>query len=540
MYAIDLFCGAGGFSEGILQAGFHIVFSSDKSEHVMKTYKKRHEQLGLLQGINTHFELADIRELKGEFILNKINKLDYFLEKNKTFKKGDIDVIFGGPPCQGFSIAGKRDKSDPRNVLFKEYLRVIKEIEPNYIVMENVTGFMSMQVNPDFKSFNGTVYKDDELVSKVVQTELEGFGYTVLKPKILDASDYGVPQRRLRVIVLAYKNNMVPLEYPLPTTYNENQKITVAEALAGISMTSNNTDYADDSIKGRTPHFNNSGPISHCDSPFNIEESKHNKIIKERFSLFKQGESVSILKNRFLERKNAGELVLDVTKYPNLFRETVFTINTINDLKVIEKELYNYGITMDNKKLKIMYKRIKKIWEFDCSSKPFLDEIKKPIDKLKIDSSIFISVFKICKKEFNKSINEKYLEEWFLNKKENKEEIDLEEAEKILNALLTNKNSRTRLHSQKLGPTMLTLPDDFIHPTLNKILNVREMARIQSFDDSFEFLGKRTTGGEKRKDEVPQFTQVGNAVPPLLAYAIAKSVRRAVEMNKKKNKQLSL
>jgi len=75
---------------------------------------------------------------------------------------------------------------------------------------------------------------------------------------------------------------------------------------------------------------------------------------------------------------------------------------------------------------------------------------------------------------------------------------------------------------------MVTLPDDFIHPTQNRILTVREMARIQSFDDSFEFLGKRTTGGPRRKVEVPQYTQVGNAVPPLLAKAIAEQIITAI------------
>nr|MBC9719939.1 DNA cytosine methyltransferase [Lactobacillus sp.] len=78
---------------------------------------------------------------------------------------------------------------------------------------------------------------------------------------------------------------------------------------------------------------------------------------------------------------------------------------------------------------------------------------------------------------------------------------------------------------------MVTLPDDFINPYFNRILTVREMARIQSFDDSFEFIGKRTTGGSKRKQEVPQFTQVGNAVPPLLAHAIATEVKAAINSN---------
>ena len=80
-----------------------------------------------------------------------------------------------------------------------------------------------------------------------------------------------------------------------------------------------------------------------------------------------------------------------------------------------------------------------------------------------------------------------------------------------------------------MSPTIVTLPDDFIHPYFDRVLTVREMARIQSFDDSFEFLGKRTTGGDKRSQETPQFTQVGNAVPPLLARAVALKVREAID-----------
>ena len=94
-YAIDLFSGAGGMSEGIIQAGFHILFSSDINEAVQKTYINRHKQLGLIQGVNTHFELADVKDLTGDLIRNSIADLDIF--KNKEIPH--IDAIFGGPPC---------------------------------------------------------------------------------------------------------------------------------------------------------------------------------------------------------------------------------------------------------------------------------------------------------------------------------------------------------------------------------------------------------------------------------------------------------
>ena len=128
MYAIDLFCGAGGMSEGIIQAGFHILFSSDINVDVQKTYMNRHEQLGLIQGYNTYYHRGDVRELNGNFIWDCINNLTFF-DENHIERPNQIDAIFGGPPCQGFSRAGKRNSDDPRNMLFREYLRVCVLVE---------------------------------------------------------------------------------------------------------------------------------------------------------------------------------------------------------------------------------------------------------------------------------------------------------------------------------------------------------------------------------------------------------------------------
>ena len=103
-YAIDLFCGAGGCSEGLIQAGFHILFSSDISDMVERTYVNRHKQLGLIQGKNTWFERADIRNLNGERIRQCIADLEMF----NGAEVPEIDLMIGGPSCQGFSRAGRR------------------------------------------------------------------------------------------------------------------------------------------------------------------------------------------------------------------------------------------------------------------------------------------------------------------------------------------------------------------------------------------------------------------------------------------------
>ncbi|WP_336638195.1 DNA cytosine methyltransferase [Lysinibacillus fusiformis] len=559
MYAIDLFCGAGGFSEGILQAGFHIVFSSDRSPYVQQTYEARHKQLGLIQGENTFFRLSDIRELQCDTILKDINSLSFFKSQNKIFQSGDIDAIFGGPPCQGFSIAGKRDKSDPRNMLFREYLRVIKDMMPKYIVMENVTGFMSMEVNPDFESFSHISYKDDELVRTVVTKELEAFGYKVLPPRILDASDYGVPQRRQRAIFLAYRNDVVPLDYPKTTTPLPEQKQTVLDALKGITV-KGKSDFSTQSQLGRTRHILTGEPIAHLTKPLNTDESKHSSVIVERFSLFKQGESVSQLKSRLLTNKLHGDRVIDFKALPNLLLETTFNLNKTFNKQQLKTILNENNIELEtdaNGKsalLESFYKRIIKLWNLKINSQVFTDECKKNIGNKKFSGELITKIFSTAKLQLNNFITTQDVISWFNNENftpqymtytndegETISEVsytqiplffDIGKAQlswdDIINAVLTNKNTRTRLDGSQPGPTMVTLPDDFIHPLKNKILNVREMARIQSFDDSFEFLGKRTTGGEKRSQEVPQFTQVGNAVPPLLAYAIADIVKESL------------
>ncbi|WP_349291783.1 DNA cytosine methyltransferase [Fusobacterium sp. DD45] len=116
-----------------------------------------------------------------------------------------------------------------------------------------------------------------------------------------------------------------------------------------------------------------------------------------------------------------------------------------------------------------------------------------------------------------------------LNKSKNdimKKCLNLNENIDILDLIITKKNSRVKMKLDKPGNTVLTLPDDLILPIYNRICSVREFARLQSFDDSFIFYGKRTTGGRERKQDVPQYSQVGNAVPPLLAKAIALEIKK--------------
>lgn len=436
-YAIDLFCGAGGMSEGMLQAGFHILFSSDINESVKLTYMNRHKQLGYIQGVNTCFYRSDIRDLTYNIIWDSIRSLECFDNNNCPER---IDAIFGGPPCQGFSRAGRRINDDPRNFLFKEYLRVINEVQPRYVVLENVEGFLDMQFF-GFEGLTGVIYPDESVTPYILREELLRIGYHTIEPRVLNAADYGVPQRRNRIIFIAYKKGEKEPQYPTPTT--PSKRITLQDAISDLirdhdikkNYFDKLTPFQKASINGRTPNVNGK-PVSSKEY-LNNDVSGHTELIKERFSLFKPGEDGSSLRKR----------------------------------------IRTEGIDLTNMRALVDY----------CSVS--LDISKDSVLKL-----------------FKQPCND----------------------ETAITVLLTRKNIRSRLSSDEPSATVMTIADDYISPFEARTFSVRELARLQSFDDSFEFLGKRTTGGLRRRVEVPQYSQVGNAVPPLLAKAIAAEIMKVL------------
>ncbi|MDB5224498.1 MAG: DNA-cytosine methyltransferase [Candidatus Adlerbacteria bacterium] len=168
---IDLFSGCGGLSFGLEEAGFDIVFAIDNWKDALDTLAYNHKK--------TKTYVADLGKETAEQICKKIG-----------IKKGDIDVVVGGPPCQGFSISGKRNPNDPRNRLYKSFVDFVSLLKPKVFLMENVPNLVSMQ--------EGKI--KDEIIK-----DFEREGYKV-SWKIMDASEYGVPQKRRRVIFIGLKN----------------------------------------------------------------------------------------------------------------------------------------------------------------------------------------------------------------------------------------------------------------------------------------------------------------------------------------------
>ncbi len=168
---IDLFSGCGGLSYGLEKAGFDIAFAVDNWKDSLETLAYNHK--------NTKTYLADLGKETAEYICKK-----------NGIKKGSIDVVVGGPPCQGFSISGKRNPNDPRNKLYESFVDFVSFLKPKIFLMENVPNLVSMQ--------EGRI--KDEIIK-----DFEKEGYKV-SWKIMDASEYGVPQKRRRVIFMGLRN----------------------------------------------------------------------------------------------------------------------------------------------------------------------------------------------------------------------------------------------------------------------------------------------------------------------------------------------
>jgi DNA (cytosine-5)-methyltransferase 1 len=184
---VDLFCGAGGMTQGLVQAGLEPVASVEINEIASATHRKNFPQC--------HHYCGDITTFDSQKWLTKINS-------------PEIHLVVGGPPCQGFSVAGKRDPNDPRNNLFKEFVRVVAEINPWYVVMENVPGILTMN--------NGNVKRE-------ICQAFADIGFNNISVAILESAAYGVPQIRPRAIFIANRLRIAN-PYPKPQLLSHEYK----------------------------------------------------------------------------------------------------------------------------------------------------------------------------------------------------------------------------------------------------------------------------------------------------------------------------
>ena len=271
MNVIDLFAGCGGLSTGFEMAGYNIPLAVEKDAWASETYMKNHP--------NTKVVTADITQ---------VEDLDSLLPQ----KNEQIDGIIGGPPCQGFSLSGNRDKKDPRNSLFMEFVRFVKHFHPRFFVMENVTGILSMQM------------KNGELAKDVIVNEFTNADYHV-EIFVLNAAEFGVPQSRIRVFFIGLRND---IEYDVDRITPKgflfgDEQITIDQAIMDLPKlkAGEGHDECDYTMEPTTEYQrwvrNGSAKV------YNHVTMKHTARLVERFSHINYGQSVADVDKEYQQRQ---------------------------------------------------------------------------------------------------------------------------------------------------------------------------------------------------------------------------------------------
>jgi DNA (cytosine-5)-methyltransferase 1 len=280
---IDLFCGAGGLSYGFEMAGFNILLGIDNDQMALKTFEKNHKGSKTICG--------DIRQINQDQI-------------QKVIGKKKIDVIIGGPPCQGFSLSGPRNFNDPRNSLYLSYIRLVDQIRPNVFVIENVPGLARL--------FGGVVKNN-------IINEFTKMGYKV-QFQILHSEDYGVPQKRRRVVFVGTKNGF-SFNYP------QKQKglVTCKMALSDLPPLPDNSFLGSDFQPYLSTPTNNYQKLMRVDSSgiYNHVAAHHDERVKKIIALVPPGGNYKDLPE---ELRNASHFHVAWTRFPD--NEPAPTIDT--------------------------------------------------------------------------------------------------------------------------------------------------------------------------------------------------------------------
>ena len=432
-------------------------------------------------------------DLKGKLLIGDINQLLKVFRKNPDLvakiRNEEIDLVSGGPPCQSFSLAGKRQKNDHKNTLPLSFAQVAGLIQPRIVLLENVKGITSPFTEEGKKHYAWLE------VSKAFA--LEGFVPVCM---MLNSKYFGVAQNRPRFILLAYRADLF------------------------------------DSI------------IDHCPT----KKELLNKSLKFYEKVQDNRDSLEKITIKHLD-------YFDIESYPKLFDGAIFpkittpegkfitASSAIGDLRrtrgdhTLSSITNGYGQMLNHlfgkRELPDSYtlqNHVPRIHRFDVKARfrfyQVISEFQNGLKKSATD--LFTG------REVHENTLIKLFEEFshydLLFKDENgefyKKPKSIDEVKKLIKSIPTKKHSQRALKEFEPAPAQLTIPDDLCHYHMEDLrtMTVREMARFQSFPDWFEFRSKITTGGRMRKFEVPQYTQVGNAVPPLLAKALGEVIQQVL------------
>lgn len=608
---LDLFAGAGGFSEGFMQAYtddkyYDFRLASDINENCELTHRVRYNKM---LGLDTKFMCQDIME--DSFLPNLL----------KEIGNQEIDVITGGPSCQSFSLAGRRKKLDKRDDLFFHYLKVIKALRPKYFVMENVKGILTK----DEGRIKERILREiRSIVDDAKMNQLYAFLEDVLKPQMPASLYYALyirlcmetstdnldKQNEIFFENLEQQLKEVTKHLPYSISKSDESVNTIRHGLLLLKMKQQRDSIRKQVIQLKTSaHIDNDTFMDGYNAV--IETISDEQILEKTLdaidNVAKMGDcadeaqslkkSLEILTSTFDEcieyiqeqlkdRKDLLNHLNKMMKEIRLYnieepfvllssnygvpqnRERVVFVGCRNDQEVI-KEIP--ATVTDSEKVKVY----EALWDLNMiGNGETVTSYKKPKLNPKYESTkiqraiqgepderglLFSEWSKIGRLGHRFTFNEEPF--YVLNMSELERPKKYQHME-LFNHQTSLQNEKVRerlriiaehgdyddakaelkekgLESQKrnyvvlnpLGqsPTVCTMPDDFIHYSAYRPMTVREMARLQSFDDSFVFQGKRQTGGNNRQKEIPQYTLVGNAVPPLMARAIANTLLKHIK-----------
>lgn len=406
---IDLFAGCGGLSLGLRQAGWRGILAVERDSMAFSTFRSN-----FLDGRDSiKFDWPRWLETRAW----SINELLDAHTDDLVKLAGHVDVVAGGPPCQGFSFAGRRHKADPRNMLFKRYVELVRLACPDALLIENVPGMMVAHGANLRRGLRVPGPKPKSFYDKLVAA-LDDAGYASLG-RIFDASTFGVPQRRPRLVVIGLRKELA------------------SHLKGGLARAFELVEYH---RKAQLVSLGLAAPVSARDAIGDLEVT--------------------------------GRVRLPCTdkESPKGF----FTAKYEGSSTVYQK-LMHAGMA-----------------SAEMDSMRLVRHTPEIVARFK-------KILKTCPRG-----------------------VRMNDSDREIFGLL--KQRTYPMDAAQPAPTVTTLPDDVLHYSEPRILTVRESARLQSFPDWFAFRGKYTTGGDRRTRECPRYTQVGNAVPPLLARVLGKAV----------------
>jgi len=608
---LDLFAGAGGFSEGFMQAYtddkyYDFRLASDINENCELTHRVRYNKM---LGLDTKFLRQDIME--DSFLPNLL----------KEIGNQEIDVITGGPSCQSFSLAGRRKKLDKRDDLFFHYLKVIKALRPKYFVMENVKGILTKDggrikerilreirsIVDDMKMPQLFAFIENGLKGKLAPTL-----YSVLYTKICMETIDGDWNKMNDLYFNYLEQQLKELTRKLPYNVSKSDEAvnTIRHGLILLKMKQERETIRKQVIQLKTSaHIDNDTFVDGYNAI--IETISDEQILERTLSAIDEvsamgnctqeaqtlkksleiltatfDECIDFIREQFSDneklRKRFEDLMSEIRLYnitePMVLlasnygvpqnRERVVFIGCRNDQDLIteipatvaEKDkvkVYEALWDMDmvgNGDVATTYKEPAVVPEYEAEKKkrgiqgepdergllfsewsrigrlghrftfdvepfyiPNMGELTHPSKYQRMQ------LFNHQTSQQNETVRER------LKIIAKHKDYDLAKDELKEKGLESQKRNYVVLNPLGQSPTVCTMPDDFIHYAAFRPLTVREMARLQSFDDSFVFQGKRQTGGNNRQKEIPQYTLVGNAVPPLMARAIANTLLKHIK-----------